>query len=249
MLEFHHSRRIFHLLPGLVIIAISYVVPPYPLGTIMLSAVTASFYYAHVRRSDDREYDIWYLKRFGKLLREEEIGEWVHVQKNNKVEYERKSYPTLNGAFYWILGTTLSSAFFSPDISRTALLVLSASDPFAAYVGVWFTNCKCNITWGRLWIAIAKGGSEKKGVAKGGPTVVGSFACALATFLCIYAYFPYSSKFDPSIPILAISSRVIVSITTAFVEAVAGRTMLMPIDDNLVIPLVVGGLITWFVEL
>jgi hypothetical protein len=25
--------------------------------------------------------------------------------------------------------------------------------------------------------------------------------------------------------------------------------MLMPIDDNLVIPLVVGGLITWFVEL
>ncbi|KAL3788232.1 hypothetical protein ACHAWO_012621 [Cyclotella atomus] len=249
MLEFHHSRRLFHLLPGLLIIAISYVVPPYPIGTILLTAVTAIFYYAHVRRSDDREYDIWYLKHFGKLLREEEIGEWVFIKKNNKDEYKRKSYPIPNGALYWILGTTLSSALFSQDISRTALLVLSASDPFAAYVGVWFTNYNCNITWSRLWSAIAKGNRGKKVDTKGGPTVVGSFACALATLLCTYVYFPYSNKGDSGTPILTLSSRSIVSIATAFVEAVAGRMMIMPIDDNLLIPLVVGGLITWLVEL
>lgn len=254
MLEIHHSRRIFHLLPGLLIIALSYIIPPHPLGTSLLSAVTASFYYMHYRRKDDRDFDIWYLGKFGKLLREEERGEWTAIEETSGTSsktktkiYKRKFYPILNGAFYWILGTTLCSALFAPDIARSALLILSVSDPFAAVVGVFFSNNNCNITWGRLWDEITRNGREKKGIVKG-PTVIGSLACAFATMLCTYVYFPNSSK-DASLPILGIPSRLIVSVSTAIVEAVAGRCMVLPLDDNLVIPVVVGSMLTWLVEL
>lgn len=250
MLEFHHSRRTFHLLPGLLIIAISYVIPPYPLGAALLFAITASFYYMHYRRSDDRDYDIWYLEKFGGLLRQEEIGEWMLVEETSsnqkKQVYKRKFYPTLTGAFFWILGTALSSVLFAPDIARMALLVLSVSDPFAALVGVWFTNNNCNITWSGLRDFITRKGRAKEGIVKG-PTVIGSLACAFATWLCTYVYFPNSTK-DSNLPCLEISSRLIVSVSTAIVEAVAGRWMFLPVDDNLLIPLIVGGLLTWLVE-
>jgi len=141
MLGYHHRRRIFHLIPGLLIIAISYVIPTYPLGFILLGLVTSAVHYMHIKRSNDRQFDIWYIQKYGQLLRGEELGEWILVEG----EYRRKKYPIHSGAFYWLLGTTLSSIIFSLDVARTALLVLSVSDPFAAYVGVWFSNRNCNI--------------------------------------------------------------------------------------------------------
>lgn len=147
--------------------------------------------------------------------------------------------PILPGAFFWLLGTTLASSLFSADVARTALLVLSVSDPFAATVGVWFSNRECNVTWARVWNFVSRGGMDNSARNVSGPTVVGSVACALATWLCTYVYFSNSSG-----PTLGMDARVLVSIATAVVEAVAGRVMLVPVDDNLLIPLVVGVLIT-----
>jgi len=237
-LEYHHCRRIFHLLPGLVIIAVSYIIPPFPQGAALLAAITARLYYMDVRRANDRDYDIWYLRQYGQLLRAEERGEWILVD-NASDKYKRKFYPILPGAFYWLLGTTLISVMFAPDVARTALLVLSVSDPFAAYMGVLFSNNHCNITWSRLRNIVTRG---EKG-RRSGSTVVGSMACAFATLLCTYVYFP-----NRSAPTLAMSSRLVVSAFTAIVEAMTGRWMVLPIDDNLLIPLIVGGLVTYLME-
>jgi dolichol kinase len=229
------------LLPGLVILAISYVIPPYPLGSALLFSLTAGLYYMHNRRSNDREYDIWYLEQYGSMMRAEEIGEWMLVDGTTN-KYKRKYFPILPGAFFWLLGVTIGSSLFSPSIARTALLVLSVSDPFAAYAGIWFSNNNCNLTWSRLWNLVRGDKNEEGGIFKG-PTVVGSLACALATFMCTYVYFSSAAS-----PTLALSSRLILSFSASFVEAVAGRATLIPVDDNLMVPLVVGSLITWLAE-
>ena len=231
MLEYHHRRRIFHLLPGLLIIAISYVIPTYPIGFILLSFVTSVVHYMHIKRSKDRQFDIWYLQKYGQLLRGEELGEWILVEG----EYIRKQYPIHPGAFYWLLGTTLSSIIFSLDVARTALLVLSVSDPFAAFVGVWLSNRNCNITWGGLWNFLTQNGKS----VSIGPTVAGSLACGLATYLCTFVYFRKS---------LSTSSRLTVSVATLVTESLSGRFMRLSVDDNLMIPLVVGLLITYLEE-
>lgn len=231
MLEYHHRRRIFHLIPGLLIIAISYVIPTYPLGFILLGLVTSAVHYMHIKRSNDRQFDIWYIQKYGQLLRGEELGEWILVEG----EYRRKKYPIHSGAFYWLLGTTLSSIIFSLDVARTALLVLSVSDPFAAYVGVWFSNRNCNITWVGLRNVFTRNGRA----VPIGPTVAGSLACGLATYLCTFAYFPKT---------LSTPSRLSISVATLVTEAVAGRLMRLSVDDNLMIPLVVGLLITYLEE-
>ena len=245
MMNLHLSRRIQHLLTGLAILSLSYVIPPYPLGSALLSAATLAFYFAHRRRLHDYEYDTNYLRQFGGLLREEERGEWIlddgsqcdKMDENGKLKYRRKSHPILPGAFYFLLGTAMSSALFTTRIAQTSLLVLSVSDPAAGFAGVWFANMNCNITWSRLW-GIVRG---EKGMNIG-PTVVGSLACGISTLLCTYVYFP------KDYPHLDVRWRIIVGVVVSIVEAAAGRCMMLPVDDNLLIPLVAGGLLTWLVQ-
>lgn len=162
---------------------------------------------------------------------------------DDKSMHVRKHNPILPGAFFWLLGTTISSALFSADVARTSLLVLSVSDPFAATLGVWFSKRGWNFTWARVWDFVRACRRDSCARDVSGPTVMGSVACALATWICTYVYFSTSRG-----QTLGADSRFLVSIATAVVEAVAGRVMLVPVDDNLMIPLAVGGLITRWAE-
>jgi len=290
MNRIHLSRRVQHAITGLVLLIISYILPPYPHGFILLTLATAAFYHVHLKRVHDEVWDKWYLDGFGTLLRDHERGEWEgndgisntdiindgriasNKQHNNKQQQpihdssstynnkprRRKTIPALPGAFYFLLGTSLSTLLFPTVVARTSLLVLSIADPMAGLVGAWCTDMGWNITWNRLLFLLLRirkrdGCSTGEG-GGGGPSIAGSIACAGSTILCIFFYMPFNGMDDveSTIPAggfsLSFSARVCIGILTALTEAIAGRhlpvigTML---DDNLLIPLVVGNLICW----
>ena len=288
MINLHLSRRIQHAITGLILLLLSYIIPSYPLGFILLTVATITFYYIHYKRIYDIEWDNWYITKFGMLLREHELGEWEededdnynngdtddsaslskskHITKKDTTTSKkmrrsrRKTIPSLPGAFYFLLGTTISTYTFSISIARTSLLVLSLADPIAGIVGVFTTQyIGLNISWKMLFQKIVRGNGERSGGGGGGPTVAGSVACGITTILCTYVYIPSSvdnqstisssasaSNHDNSIS-LSFNARLWIGIITAIIEAISGRYLpvigIRIADDNLWIPLVVGSLI------
>lgn len=268
----HLSRRIQHAVTGLILLAISYIIPAYPIGVALLSIATVAFYIVHLRRIHDESWDSWYLQQFGALLRDHETGVWEEKEdedSNNDIITLRKSaasngipnkitqrrrrkiVPNLPGAYYFLLGTTLSTLFYNTIVARTALLVLSIADPAAGLVGSWFGIHLpgWNVTWEELLCAQR---GRRKFVADGGPSVIGSIACALITILCTYVYIPTSNSLvsmtvtNDRLICLSLGWRLGVGLLTAITEAVAGRRNgILLVDDNLLIPLVVGALIHW----
>ena len=290
MPNLHISRRVQHALTGIVLLIVSYIIPPYPVGFALLLLATAAFYYIHVKRVHDESWDEWYIEKFGALLREHERGAWEDVKvvaesndsttlpnerNNNKQQNHatqiynngrrrRKTIPELPGAYYFLLGTTLSTLLFKVVVARTCLLILSIADPMAGVVGVWATGLGCNVTWKEFFQIIIRGKDDKennRGAAgEGGPSIAGSVSCAICTILCTYVYIPpsndiivgnYTNSAIPAEAIgvsLSLNSRICIGIITAMTEAVAGRHL--PVigkiaDDNLLIPLVVGSLTSW----
>ncbi len=222
--KIHIARRVQHAATGLVLIVISYIIPPYPFGCILLLLSTAAFYIVHKKRLDDPKWDDWYLEKFGSLLRNHERGEWEQCKRR------RKSTPALPGAFYFLLGAALSTFLFPATVARTSVLVLSVSDPVAGLVGSWFTGKGCNIAWRQLL--------PRFNAAKGGPSVAGSLGFVVSTILCTYG----------SNVLLSFYSRLCIGVVASMTEAVGGRYLPFigtMADDNLLIPIVVGFLISW----
>lgn len=268
----HLSRRIQHALTGLILLAISHIIPPYPIGVALLSIATVAFYALHLRRVHDESWDRWYLQQFGALLRDHERGAWEDKEEEEEGEYSnnnghsdklrkanasygtvipqkntkrrrRKTVPNLPGAYYFLLGTTLSTLLYNTIAARTALLVLSIADPAAGLVGSWF---KIHLpAWNVTWEHLLRTQDQH---INGGPSVIGSITCAFTTILCTYAYIPTpTSNSFVSMTVannrgLSLGSRLGVGLLTAITEAVAG---ILFVDDNLLIPLVVGALIHW----
>ena len=276
MPNLHLSRRIQHALTGVFLLLISYIIPSYPLGFILLSFATLVFYYIHHKRVHDVEWDDWYLEKFGDLLREHERGEWEKddettnkkrdvtnngIISSNKLKKKRtrirKISPALPGAFYFLLGTTLSTLFFSSIVARASLLVLSLADPMAGIVGVWFTQLGYNVTWERLLEKIktknSKSVNNEPIGERGGPSIAGSLACCITTILCVHVYIPTNNYSTISASVvesgvsLSLNAKLCIGIVTAMTEGIAGKHLLPRLmsDDNLLIPLVVGSLICW----
>lgn len=282
MHKLHLSRRIQHAVTGLILLVTSHLIPPYPHGFILLSIGTLAFYRIHQLRLYDDTWDDWYLETFGGLLRRHEIGEWEYLDskdatsrplmecsKTNKSndngcipgtfrgrqKKKRISPPALPGAFYFLLGVTITTFLFSSNLNaaRTALLVLSLADPVAGVFGVAMGNIHlygyvCNCSWrriiqaaGQLFQAME---SSDKDAFDEGATVAGSLACAVTAILCTFVYIPSSGTSALSIP-----SRICVGISCAIVEAICGRYISLigykfkVLDDNLLIPLVVSWMI------
>jgi dolichol kinase len=117
-------------------------------------------------------------------------------------------------------------------------LVLSISDPAAGLVGSWFTWKGLNLAWKEL---LPRSNAP---LSEGGPSVAGSFACVAMTIMCTYLYIPS----DNLTVALSLYSRICIGILTAVAEAVGGRHFPVIgslVDDNLLIPLVVGISICW----
>ncbi|KAL7544578.1 hypothetical protein ACHAWF_007955, partial [Thalassiosira exigua] len=257
--NFHISRRFQHAATGIAILFISHLIKPYPTGFLILAISTAAFYILHQKRTHDEEWDRWYLKHFGALLRGHERGEWEELSNGGGAtrgpppqhaqRRRRKVRPALPGAFYFLLGTALSSFLFPAVPFRASLLVLSISDPMAGLAGSWFSNVGFNITWKRILPRVVTN-FDGGGKADGGPSIAGSIACAIVTILCTYVYVPLSSAMadaevrEKSEISLSLGSRLSIGLATALVEAMGGAHLPMA-DDNLLIPLAVGSLICW----
>ena len=285
----HLSRRIQHAITGLILLLISYIIPSYPIGFILLAIATIAFYYIHYKRMYDEEWDIWYIQQFDMLLRDHERGEWEETVNDDdcnskdvtkggaandnssqnqhnikKKKRRRKTIPSLPGAFYFLLGTTISTALFTTIVARTSLLVLSIADPIAGIFGVWFTSIKLNVTWDELLEKIVHRNSNGAERRVGGPSVAGSIACGISTILCTYVFIPSmaddehstistTEEADEHSITLSFNVRLCIGVVTAITEAMAGRNYHLPVigrriqmvDDNLLIPLVVAGCICW----
>ena len=95
----------------------------------------------------DEEWDIWYIQQFDMLLRDHERGEWEETVNGDdcnskdvtkggandnssqnqhnikKKKRRRKTIPPLPGAFYFLPGTTISTAFFTQQLWRHVHIV------------------------------------------------------------------------------------------------------------------------------
>jgi dolichol kinase len=107
-------RRVQHAATGQLLIAISYVLPLVVCQVALLAGTGLLLYIYHGQKD-------WYQKTFGPILR----------------PHEQDSLP---GAFWFLMGTFLSSVCFEITIGRYAVLCLSYADPMAAWVGSSFKS-------------------------------------------------------------------------------------------------------------
>jgi len=104
-----------------------------------------------------------------------------------------------------------------------------ASEPREGGVGTVQTTKEIN-TWRQLL--------PRFNAAKGGPSVAGSLGFVVSTILCTYG----------SNVLLSFYSRLCIGVVASMTEAVGGRYLPFigtMADDNLLIPIVVGFLISW----
>lgn len=133
-------RRLQHAATGQLLIAISYVLPLVICQMALLAGTGLLLYIYHGQKE-------WYRKTFGPILR----------------PHEQNSLP---GAFWFLLGTFVSSVCFEMNVGRYAVLCLSYSDPMAAWIGSSFISPR----------------------VFGSATLAGCFACfatATAVGLCV----------------------------------------------------------------
>jgi dolichol kinase len=157
-------RRIQHATTGQVLILVSYYLPIAFCQTALLIGIVLLFYVFHYQRK-------WYLQSFGALLRPAESS-------------------ILPGAFWFLVGTWLTSLFADLSIGRYAVLCLSYADPMASWVGssissprLFGTNktiagcCACFVTAIILWLIIFR-------FSRSIPEIfVGALACTCAEII------------------------------------------------------------------
>ena len=109
-----NKRRFQHAITGHALVQISYILP-YTICIVALCIGSIGFLLARTH------FPIWFYTTFGSLLRPDE-----------------KSGMVLPGAFYFLVGTTLSALLSGEDklyIARYAVECLALADPIASYVG------------------------------------------------------------------------------------------------------------------
>ena len=212
----HMRRRIQHVLTGLLFYVLSFIIPP-KLSLILLIISTIIFYIILKIRIKYKRVNEWYMNNFGPLLRSHECKP-----------------DTLPGAFWFMLGTTISFGCFEQEIARISLLCLSLGDPLAAIIGIRFSTS--NI-------------SSDDTKILGSKSVSGCCACFIVSFfiglLCSF------SRNDESRPNTDGDDRlwhkckfaVISGITATFMETFSS---VLGLDDNLGIPLGTGCMLTFF---
>lgn len=209
----HLRRRIQHILTGLIFYIISFILPHskdiqndrHQIAIYLLSSATLIFAVIIKIQSQNKKVKQIYLSLFGSLLRENEI--------NGRIP----------GAFWFLLGTTLTTMFFPLNITRTSILCLGFADPIAAIVGISIqsNNKKKEKNQYKDKIFIRKRITSKK-------SLEGCLACFITTFIIVFC------SHDES----CIYQSIITGIITTVLELSSGT--LLSLDDNLLIPIGVG---------
>ena len=115
------KRRLQHAWTGQALVWVSYYIPVYEIGIPALLLGCVGIWYLRFYQQD------LYRQAFGPLLRPSEL--------DDDVAGSRRRRGQLPGAFYFLLGTTLTVSLFPLPVARYAVLCLSWADPMAAWVG------------------------------------------------------------------------------------------------------------------
>jgi dolichol kinase len=126
------KRRIQHGMTGCILVLISYCIP-ISLCIVLLCIATYIIYYLKTYH-----FHTIYLPNFGPLLRDYEKQPPPTTQSSSSSSNpnaDNISQIPLPGAFYFLLGTTITAILFPIHVARYSVLCLSLADPMAAYVG------------------------------------------------------------------------------------------------------------------
>lgn len=114
------KRRWQHGVTGHAFVTVSYILPT-NLCIYALLAGAIGMYYVRFYQTD------FFLQAFGPLLRS-------HEKESNR----------LPGAFYFLLGTAITTSLFPINVARYAVECLALADPMAAWVGKSIQSPKLN---------------------------------------------------------------------------------------------------------
>jgi dolichol kinase len=200
------KRRFQHAITGHALVQISHYLPV-PLCIAVLSVACAGIWYIRMYQSEV------YFQLFVPLLRPHEL------------DSDEGRPKVLPGAFYFLLGTTMSAVLFPMPIARYAVECLSLADPMAAWVGQSISSPKLLPRWTQSSASLA-----------------GSTAC-FATAWCIgyimLLYWVDDDDDDDDRAPVSIPCLTVAALACCIAEA-------MPmVNDNLSIPLVTALSVQW----
>jgi dolichol kinase len=162
-LQTETKRRLQHALTGHALVQISYILPFAACIILLLLGAFGMFVAQAYAKT-------WFQQAFGALLREDEL-----------------SGKQLPGAFYFLLGTTLSLLIATDDldIARYAVECLAIADPMASFVGSTIPSPKlcpgssmsgCIACFGTAWIV----GVVMLPMVSHSTLLIGALACTIA---------------------------------------------------------------------
>ncbi|KAF0689625.1 Aste57867_18956 [Aphanomyces stellatus] len=196
--QLHIRRKVQHAGSGLLVVAGTFYASSVQV-VIVLGCSAVAFYIITYLRKQYKVVNTTYLHVFGPILRQHEIAH------------------RLPGAFWFLLGSALSLAFFSKDVAQLSILHLSLGDPCASFFG---------ITLGHHSHKLANG----KTIAG----VVGCFVVCLLTSIAFLALVDGPVAHGTT---LATKGLVMV---LAGLAGTLGEALSLGVDDNLSLPLVSG---------
>ena len=137
------KRRFQHGITGCILVAISCCIPIY---LCIFLLIVATYIIYHIKTY---HFHTIYIPNFGPLLREYEKHPPLSASSTSSssaLDHHTEaaaaasssssvSQIPLPGAFYFLLGTTMTTILFPLRIARYSVLCLSLADPMAAYIG------------------------------------------------------------------------------------------------------------------
>ena len=195
-----YPRQIQHVSTGLLFYILSFILP-IRLAFWLLSTTTAVFYILHKARSKSNLIQQLYIQHFGRLLRDHE-----------------RNIKCIPGAFWFLLGTTITLYSYKIDIARTCLLCLSFGDPIASFSGIKIKGPKLQLKYGTK-------------------SLVGCFCCFLTC--AMVSTVSMDIKHDQNI-------WFITGFVATMMEVSSGIT---GIDDNILIPIGTGLILSLYIDL
>ena len=231
------KRRIQHGMTGCILVLISYCIPIY-MCILLLIAATYIIYYLK-----KHYFHTIYIQNFGPLLRDHEKQPLSQTSSSSSSPENNPDSTTsqipLPGAYYFLLGTTITTILFPIRIARYSVLCLSLADPMAAYIGQSIPSYRLDQIRHvqRILISIS---TTTNG------TISGCIACFISAWLI--GFFTFILPRDTATvtfdnPIISITAG---AMTCCFAEAIPFFNSNGNGNDNLQIPIFTALIVTMF---
>ena len=242
LLSSEAKRRIQHGMTGCLLVLISYCLPVY-MCLLLLIMATYTIYSLKTYH-----FHTIYLPNFGPLLRDHEkqapsTDNPSDVSSSSSSNSMPHAIP-LPGAFYFLLGTTITTMLFPIHLARYSVLCLSLADPMAAYIGQCRPSYRLDqIRWLQRMIRIMTPSSSSTTTITTNATLSGCMACFITSWMIGYICFilPHDTATTTTTNTL---NHPIMSITAGAMACSIAEAIPFVGNDNLQIPIFTALIVT-----